>query len=67
MNIHNAILHVQQYGCACKYINQLLDKLTRILETGLTPVQIILGQHAVIMDTGDTQEVLCSRFLEQRD
>ncbi|WGZ96075.1 MAG: hypothetical protein QJT81_08910 [Candidatus Thiothrix putei] len=67
MNIQAAITYLHTGQCFCKNINQALEKLSKLVEAGIRKVDITFSSHLVILETREGREVLCSRFLEQRD
>lgn len=66
MNIQAAISHIQAGHCACKHIEQALEKLFILFRAGLHQAEVTFDSHLVILETGNGREVLCSHFLEQR-
>jgi hypothetical protein len=66
MNIRAAITRLRAAPCACKHIDQAVEKLSRLATLGIRKAEVIFGSHTVILKTGEGQEILCSRFLEQR-
>lgn len=66
MDIHNAIKHIRQHGCACKQIERVLEQLFHFSASRFSKADVIFTPHAVLLDARDGQHVLCSRFFEQR-
>jgi regulator of replication initiation timing len=67
MNIQAAITHLQAGRCVCKHFEQALEKLSKLVEEGFHQANVTFGSRLVILENENGREVLCSRFLEQRD
>jgi hypothetical protein len=67
MEIYAAMKYIQEGGCACKHLERVLEKLREVIAIGIQNADIMFGQHSVVLNVGEYQEVLCSRFFEQRD
>lgn len=67
MKVDVAMKHIKTNGCICKHVERVLQRLHAVTEAGIEQARVIFSERTVILDTGNQQELLCSRFFEQRD
>lgn len=67
MKVDVAMKHIKTNGCICKHVERVLQRLRAATEAGIEQARVIFSERTVILDTGNQQELLCSRFFEQRD
>lgn len=65
MNIEQALNYIKTQPFPCKRWSQVVTRLQDVLASR-QPVKVNVTPFTVILNINGQQEVLCSRFLEQR-